>query len=223
MQHVSRIACIRVKGDRSIMFRKGLWVFSLVAVAGTTALVTFQIAARRHVQSQAAPDDELVQRLDRLERELPRLRAAAAGAQLGALKAAAGSAPTGTAPAAPAPLSKVEAAAKEQRHYDHLDELARQSGGGEQAAAQLRKNLEALRALPPSPMRPELDVTALECGEALCRVELRRSTSHGRDWVTLAAKTLTKGGGTLTMRPFDKDRAVYYVAPPGHPLPRAEL
>lgn len=202
------------------MTRKVLWLISLVAVASGAVVITRMVGAKAAPAAQ--PDlQELTDRLARLEAGMPKVERslARAGAQLGVAALA-----TARVAAGPDDEGTPEGEAREQRqavdhdlnerqHYDQLDGMAR-SGGGAQARAQLSKNLDALAALPAGSTK--LRTGVVDCSDALCRIEVALADPAD---VRLAARHLGHAMGGLSMRPFNGDRAVFYVAAPGHKLP----
>jgi hypothetical protein len=211
------------------MIRTVSWCFLLLVAVAATVVLTRQLSTPPKVAAATPELAELRERMGQLEAALQMERSRArAGAKLGvvALNLAAAKPPA-------EPDGSPEAAAREQqveaqylenqsRHYDRLDTIAR-SGGGAAALAQLRKNIEAMRALPRERGRVDLDVAAIDCSETLCRLEIRA----GRDPNAQVGKysaALSRGmGANLSMRPLNGERAIYYVSAPGHELPKHEL
>jgi hypothetical protein len=206
------------------MTGKWSWLLSVAALVGL-ALVFGRWTARVPAASAQASDgqQELLERVKRLEVGIPRLERSMAqtGASLGRV-ALAGAAAASGAPAAPssAPVETAAAhTAREAAHYDRLDSLVR-AGGGAAVAAQIRKNIAE-----PDPRfaSTKVDVAALDCNDELCRVEVR--LKGPADTAALgAARVLMAGMGNLSMRPRDPSGgpSVYYVAAPGHRLPRMD-
>jgi hypothetical protein len=208
--------------------RKMSWLISMVAVAAAAVATTRLVgASSAGSSSDAAERVALLARLERLEaRATSDNRAtAAAGARLGAavFNASASAAPAAVesdddqTPAGQARASEraAELAEKEHRHYDGLDALARNGGGGP-ASLRVRKNIEEVR----NRSETGLDIVSLDCSDVLCRVELRVPGSAAAASM-IAAQALMPGMGALTQRPHTPGKpAVYYVAAPGKDLPR---
>ena len=211
------------------MAGKLLWVGSVLGVAIATAVTTrLVISAPPAPPAATAPSEDiaaLTKRLARLEAEpVANGRSLAQVVQLQA--GSAGAAPAveaaddGTPEERLAKAQQIEAsqAERESRHYDELDRLARATGGAAAtaSAAQLRSNLQALRAPPAGKARIELDVAALDCGDKLCRLELKSSATG--DPMTLIPQLL-QGMGNLSMRPARDGKPVYYIAARDQLLP----
>lgn len=108
-------------------------------------------------------------------------------------------------------------AEEERRYYDQLDALARAGGGGAMAG-RLQRTIDEARTRRNQPVAVE--VTRLECGHALCRVELPAQRLRPQAAMAIAM-VLGPGMGGLTMRPAAVgEPAVYYVAAPDQELPR---
>jgi hypothetical protein len=207
------------------MTGKWSWLLSVAALVGL-ALVFGRWTARVPTASAQASlgQQELLERVKRLEVGIPRLERSMAqtGANLGRAALAGSAAVAGSAPASPSSAPAETAAehtAREAAHYDRLDSLVR-AGGGAAVAAQLRKNITE-----PAPQLAgtKVDVAALDCNDELCRVEVR--LKGPADTAALgAARVLMAGMGNLSMRPRDPSGgpSVYYVAAPGHRLPRMD-
>lgn len=129
------------------------------------------------------------------------------------------SAPAAAAPPTGSPDATAE---KERRHYDRLDALAR-AGGGEGPADRLRKNIDAFRASNHAGAAT-LDIAALDCSEAVCRVEFRPPANGLQHSPTETARALMPGMGRLAMRPpgTSGGTPVFYLAPARKQLPRLE-
>jgi hypothetical protein len=211
------------------MKQKLSWILSMAVVAGGAVTITKLVSGAPERRPIAADTSEVTERLQRLEMQLPAIKRSMAqtGAQLGAVALA--HAASEAEPSAETPEGKAleaqreaERVVKQSRHYDGLDLLAR-SGGGAGAVAQLKKNIENARSLPSHANPGELDIANLTCSEALCRVEVRTSANKGSS-TAAATQILMRGMGNLSMRPYAPGQpAVYYVATPGHRLPRLEL
>jgi hypothetical protein len=210
------------------MTGKGLWLGSLLAVAVASAVTTRLVADVPTVAAPAASSevDALGRRLARLEAERVQSgRAfAQAAAQPGAgalLEPATGQGPVEAAAEEQEQAAQQEVSQKERegRHYDDLDRQVRGSGGGAAAAAaaQLRSNLQGIRHLPADKGEVELDVVALDCGEKLCRLELKGGTTGNPS--LLIPQLLQGMGANLSMRPASAGRAIYYIAAHDQQLP----
>jgi hypothetical protein len=169
-----------------------------------------------------AESRELRERLAQVEARLPEVERSPA--RTGAQLATAVLAHAATGPAAPAPDTSPEAAARlaarEIARYDRFDMEAR-AGGGADLAARLRSNLERHRKEFGS-RAPALDIAALDCNEALCRVEVRYQ-GHISEVTRAATTLLVPGMGNASMRPAAPGQpAVIYMAAPGTRLPPLE-
>ena len=207
------------------MIQKLSWLTSLVLAAAVGAGVMRWVAPAAPAGTVGS-DPALIERLERLEAAMPGVQGSLArtGAQLGAL-ALVTKASSQPAARPPEPSEEqqerqaAERAARESDYYDQLDTVARRGGvaATDPAAAKLRQNLEALRALPKEQVGA-LDIRALDCSQAVCRLEIR--TSGGNPSTLMAIEhTLGRGMGGLSMRPLTGGPAIYYVAAPGHRLP----
>jgi hypothetical protein len=215
------------------MTRTLSWVLSLFAAAAAASAVTLAVT-RPAAPPPPGPDvADLDTRVQRLESGLPRLERSMvqAGVRLGAAaveRAEATPARTPDDEGTPEGDAREDRQAaargeKERQHYARLDQLAR-AGDGAAAEAQLRKNVEELRARPKNQGGVALEVVALDCGKAVCRVELRLEEGQGPTAMMAAAKAFTTGmGGALSMPPgAAMGRPVFYISTPGHRLPRLE-
>jgi hypothetical protein len=207
---------------------KLLWLGSVLAVAMASVVTTRLVIGAPPAPVAATPSadiETLNRRLARLEAEpIHRGRSLAQAIQLQAGSAGAAPAAEGADEGTPeqqlARQREREAsrAEREARHYDELDRQARASGGpaATAATAQLRSNLQALRNLPADKGRVELDVAALDCGDKLCRLELKSGTTANP--ATLIPQLL-QGMGNLSMRPARDGKPVYYIAARDQRLP----
>jgi hypothetical protein len=208
------------------MTGKWSWLLSVAALAGA-ALLLGRWTARVPAASAQGSDgqQELVERVKRLELGIPRLERSMAqtGASVGRAALAGAAAEPGSgdhaAPGAAPAESAAEHTAREVAHYDRLDSMVR-AGGGATLATRLRKNIAE-----PDPRLAgtKVDVAALDCNDELCRVEVRLKGPV--DTATIStARVLMAGMGNLSMRPHDPKGgpSIYYVAAPGHRLPRLD-
>jgi hypothetical protein len=201
------------------MFRKLLWLGSVVAVGLGAALTTKLVTGAPPAPAPSGEVAELSRRLARLEKERSDSGRAFARSALqlagGPLAAVGGNAP-------PDPAAEREAQAhaqaafaeREARHFDELDQQSR-VGNGAAALAQVQRNLQALRNLPPA-RRVPLEVASLECGEKLCRVELAGRSPEPNRFIPALLEGM---GSNLSMRPASAGRAVYYVSAAGQEIP----
>jgi hypothetical protein len=209
------------------MTHKLPWLIAAAAVG--VAALSIGVALRRPASGRVEDGQEIQEmaaRLKRLESGIPQLQQSMArtGAQLGkvALATAGASATAGDEDSPAGQERAQQQAEKELRHYDHLDTLAR-GGGGATATAQLRKNLAELSALSGAGKANGPAVPALDCSDALCRVELPARSGMTAQ-ALMAVHILQRGMGNLSMRPAAPGKPpVYYVAAPGHQLPDQDL
>jgi hypothetical protein len=177
--------------------------------------------------------ERLKENMRQMDRSLGRV-----GLQIGAqvpARATSTSDAVGAEPAGPAPppLSPAEEAAriahnnaelarKRSAYYDRLD---RQVRDGRPSAANrelLRRNVEALRALP-NPAATAFAFDRIECTDTLCRIEARRTGTRNSRQLHVTSRHLMGGMSALTMRPFEGDQTVFYAAPVDHELPTMDL
>jgi hypothetical protein len=213
------------------MTHKMTWVISLAVVAGGAVLVTRLVSASAEFRPVSSSDQqELAERLKRLEAEVPGLKRSVAltGVQLGAAalaqaKPAAQPDDEGTSEGDAREKARENARAEQEKiYYASLDRMAL-AGGGEDATAHLRKNIEAARTRSPKEGGKEVDVASMECSDTVCRVEVREKGGTVAEAAQTTAHALLKGMGGLTMRAYEPGKPfVYYLAAPGHDLPRLE-
>ena len=211
------------------MTHKLPWIIAAAAVG--VAALAIGVALRRPAGGRVEDGQEIQEmaaRLKRLESGIPQLQQSMArtGVQLGKVALATAGASAMEAPDdEDSPAGKERArhqAEKELRHYDHLDTLAR-AGGGATATAQLRKNLAELGALSGAGKANDPAVPAVDCSDALCRVELPARSGLSAQ-ALMAVHILQRGMGNLSQRPAVPGKPpVYYVAAPGHQLPDLDL
>jgi hypothetical protein len=213
------------------MYRKISWLLAQgLFVAAVVVVVCSAMGVGR--PAGAAPDlQELTERQRRLEVQLAALDRSLGrrGAELGARMASA--AGTTAQPAAEAsgpeegtreyeaaqPRLEEVAWERERRRFDHLDSLAR-AGGGEGARSQLQKNVATLLALPKEKGGGKID--AVDCGQTVCRVEMRVRRVAGKSGLNVAADYLAEDmGEAMSVRTLPDGRSVIYLATPGHQLP----
>ena len=209
-----------------------MWVVvgaALVSVSGATVIATggaFGGRGRddREIAALKAELAEVKAGLDGVAGSMHRAgaRAAAAGAASLALPSFTGSPAGITASATPAAeaapeLSAEEHARIEREHHDRLDGLARKGGSAALPIARLRTNLDAILAKQAG--RAGFSVESLDCSAELCRVAMRIPAETRRAGLRELYATLATGMTEMTMRPFDGDRAIFYIAPAGQRLP----
>lgn len=212
------------------MYRKLSWLLVQgLFVAAVVVVACRAMGVGRN--AEASPDlRELTERQRRLEAQLAALDRSLGrgGADLGVRVAAAvgRSAPFPEASDPPEgtreyeldqPRQQVAAQEREARHYDHLDSLAR-ARGGESARGQLEKNVATLLALPREKGGGKVD--AVDCGEKVCRVEMRVRRVAGKSGLSIVADYLAaEMGEAMSVRTLPGGRSVIYLATPGHQLP----
>lgn len=208
------------------MYRKLSWILAQGLFVAAVVVATSRIMEGGKASVAASPDlQDLMERQRRLEAQLASLErslgrsGAEVGARLAATIAQPAPGPAADTRETDADQLRQGALAKESegRHFDHMDSLAR-AGGGESARSQLEKNVAALLALPKEKAGGKID--AVDCGEAVCRVEMRVRRLAGKSGLSAVADLLAQDMGEATsVRRLPDGRSVLYVATPGHQLP----
>jgi hypothetical protein len=116
-----------------------------------------------------------------------------------------------------------QAAQAERRLHERLDARAATSGDSGSSIGLVRRNVDALLALEAT--RAGLVIEDVRCSASLCRVAARmppalRANGELRSKIY---ETVAAGMAEMTMRSFEGDRTVFYLAPPGHEIPSASL
>jgi hypothetical protein len=208
------------------MYRKMGWILAHGLFAATVAIAATRVMGGGKTPVAAAPDlQELTERQRRLEAQLASIERSLgrSGAEVGARLAAVIAQPA--SPAAEAardyeadePRHEALAREIERRHFDHLDSLAR-APGGDSARSQLERNVAMLLALPKEKGGGKID--AVDCGETVCRVEMRVRRLPGKSGLNVVADQLAQDmGDAMSVRPLPDGRSVLYLSTPGHQLP----